>query len=141
MVWLCVINWLCVTCLTLVEFLVCSSNLQVGMWPNQSKSNPYKMASEDILIKSFQIIFLYKIYSNVSPLYKTLQLYFIWKEYLFSKLRLCEIRTRFPPYKHSSYFIQYPYKSIFPTTFPFTKIGEMGRIPLWYYSCLWKLWE
>jgi hypothetical protein len=39
---------------------VCSKDLQVGMWPNLSKENQYKMASGDILIDCFQNIFYTK---------------------------------------------------------------------------------
>jgi hypothetical protein len=42
---------------------------------------------------------------------------------------------------HSLHFTNILYKSIFTTFFScFKKIIEMGRIPLWYYSCLSKFW-
>jgi hypothetical protein len=43
-----------------VSSLVCSYDLQVGLWPNLSKANNHKMASGDILIDFFQNIIYIK---------------------------------------------------------------------------------
>jgi hypothetical protein len=61
---------------------------------------------------------------------------FIFKTQVYQKLEM-----RFPLYEHSFHSSISSIKVFSQLLFLFTKIGEMGRIPLWYYSCLWKLWE
>jgi hypothetical protein len=37
--WPCVVSWFCVTLFDFDELFVCSYDLQIGMWPNLSKTN------------------------------------------------------------------------------------------------------
>jgi hypothetical protein len=55
----------------LLELVVCSYDLQVGMWPNLSKTHQkYILVSGDILIDYFQFIFQLKPFFLCFLLYK-----------------------------------------------------------------------
>jgi hypothetical protein len=54
---------------------------------------------------------------------------FIFKTQVYKKLEM-----RFPLYEHSFHFSISSIKVFSQLLFLFAKIGEMGRIPLWYYS-------
>jgi hypothetical protein len=61
---------------------------------------------------------------------------FIFKTQVYQKLEM-----RFPLYEHSLHFLIYSIKVFSQLLFLFSKIAEIGRIPLWYFSRLSKLWE
>jgi hypothetical protein len=56
---------------------------------------------------------------------------FIFKTQVYQKLEM-----RFPLYEHSFQFAKSSIKVFSQLFFLFTRILEMGRIPLWYYSYL-----
>jgi hypothetical protein len=58
--WPCMVSWLCVTCMNLIEFLMCSYDLQVGLWPNLSKTYQLYNGQWGYAYKYFQLIFQIK---------------------------------------------------------------------------------
>jgi hypothetical protein len=62
---------------------------------------------------------------------------FIFKIKVYPK----RIRNEVHTYMSTHFILQISFIKVFSQVlFLFSKIAEIGRIPLWYYSCHWKLW-
>jgi hypothetical protein len=92
------------------------------------------MASGDTLVNYFQFIYYFQtksLYKYLSSL-PNLKLPFLWKEYIFFRTQVYQILER---------RFTITWALILFYKFSYFKNSRNGKIPLWYYSCLWKLWE